>query len=79
MSKTINQETVIGEILDVEGVEPILKKHSFPCVHCPMARMEMDTLKIGDVCQMYSINSKPLLDELNKFFSENGKDKPDKS
>jgi len=74
----INEKTKIGEIFKIDGAEQILVKHHFPCVHCPMAKMEMDVLEIGQVCQMYRINQEKLLEDLNSFVEQNGKNKSDK-
>ena len=59
----INKETTLKEILE-KGKENILKKHGVPCVTCPFAKMEMDKLKIGDVCSMYGIDLEKLLKDL---------------
>lgn len=62
----ITKDTLLGEILEREGVGDILIKHNFPCVTCPFARMEMDQLKIGKVCEKYGIDAGKLVAELNK-------------
>lgn len=72
----ITGETVIGKVICMEDAGIILAKHRFPCIHCPMAKMEMDKLKIGQVCEMYGIDQKPLLKDLNALVSKNGKNKP---
>ncbi len=45
--------------------EEVLAKHGVPCVTCPMAKMEMDKLKIGEVCKMYGVDLEKLLKDLN--------------
>jgi len=59
-------KTTLEKILHKKGGEEVLAKHGVPCVSCPMAKMEMDKLKIGEVCKMYSINAEKLLKDLNK-------------
>jgi hypothetical protein len=63
----ITKDTTLAEVLEVKGAEDILNKHNFPCVSCPMAQMEMNELKIGDVCNNYGIELEPLLEDLNKL------------
>ncbi len=62
----ITKDTVLGKILVINGVKEILEKFKFPCLDCPFVRMEMDKLKIGEVCEKYGINTNKLLEELNK-------------
>ena len=59
------KNTTIAEILEVSGVETILAKYKFPCLHCPMIRFEMEDLTIGQVCERYGIDAEGLLRELN--------------
>ena len=64
--KKITSNTTLAEILELEGAEKILVKYNLPCLTCPFAKMEMDQLKIGQICEMYGIDLKALLKELNK-------------
>jgi hypothetical protein len=67
MKKTkITKDTTLAEILEILGAEEILAKHGVPCVACPYAKMEMDKLKLGEVCKMYGIKLDGLLKDLNK-------------
>lgn len=61
----ITKDTTLAEILEIPGAENILAKYNLPCLFCPMAKLEMDKLKIGQICEMYKIDSKKLLKELN--------------
>ena len=63
----IDENTTVAKVLEKKGAENILKKHNFPCLGCPMARYEIDSLKLGEVCNMYGINTKKLLKELNEL------------
>jgi hypothetical protein len=67
MEMKINKKTKIGKVLNLEKAQKILDKFNFPCIHCPMAKMEMETLEIGQVCEMYGIDCKKLIEELNKL------------
>ncbi len=66
-SGKITRETTLAEALAVKGADKILAKHNFPCLTCPMAQMEMQVLKIGDVCGMYGIDADKLLHDLNSL------------
>jgi len=62
---TITKDTTLEELMKTAGMEEILTKHGVPCVTCPMAQMEMQFLKIGDICEKYGIDVDKLLTELN--------------
>ena len=64
--KKATENTTLADILEVSGSEKILAKYNLPCLTCPFAKMEMEQLKIGQVCKMYGIDLKGLLEELNK-------------
>jgi len=63
----ITKETTLAEILNLPGAEKILAKYNLPCLSCPFAKMEMENLKIGEICKTYGINAEKLLKELNKL------------
>lgn len=71
----ITSETKIKEILDREDLFEILMAHGFPCVSCPISRMEMDILDIGSVCEMYGINEIDLLEDINDFLNKKKREK----
>ena len=62
----ITKATTLEKIMELKNGEKILHKNSVPCVSCPMAAVELSTLKIGDVCKMYGLNLEKILNELNK-------------
>ena len=64
--KKITKDTSLAKILKHSEPEKILAKHNVPCVTCPFAKMEMDKLKIGQICKIYGIDINELLKELNK-------------
>lgn len=65
MKNKITEKTTLAEILKYPEAEKILAKHNLPCLSCPMAKFEIENLKIGDVCKMYGIDLEKLLKELN--------------
>lgn len=62
----ITKETTLAEVLAKNGAEEILHKHGVPCVTCPYAKMEMDKLRLADICQTYGLKLEDLLKDLNK-------------
>ena len=62
----ITKDTTLEKVLELPNAEQILAKYKVPCLTCPMAKMEMQVLKIGDICKMYGIDAEKLLKELNK-------------
>lgn len=65
--KKIQKNTTLANILLVPGAEKILAKYNLPCLGCPFVQTEMESLKIGDACKMYGIDSKNLILELNEI------------
>jgi hypothetical protein len=62
----ITEKTTLAEILKEPKLVEILEKHNFPCLVCPFARMEIENLEIGKVCDLYGIEVKKVLKELNE-------------
>jgi len=65
MEKKITENTTLAEILGKPELIKILVKYNLPCVGCPLAKYEMENLKIGEISKMYEINLAELLKELN--------------
>jgi hybrid cluster-associated redox disulfide protein len=65
--KKITKDTILSEIMSDEKSQKILAKYNLPCLSCPFAKMEMEKLKLGDVCQMYGLDQEGLLKELNEL------------
>ncbi len=63
----ITKDTTLAKVLGLNGAEKILSRFQIPCLGCAMAQIEMDTLKLGDICNMYGIDLKNLLKELNSL------------
>ena len=66
----IKADTTLAEILKFPGTEKILSKYNLPCLGCPFAKLEMENLKIGEVCKMYGIDLSKLLKELNALYNK---------
>ncbi len=62
----ITKDTTLAEIVKDPQKTEILSKHNLPCLTCPFAKMEMEKLKLGAVCENYGIDIDKLLEELNK-------------
>lgn len=62
----ITKESTLEEAMNIKNAEEVLTKHGVPCVTCPMAQMEMQTLKIGEICERYGLDLDKLLEDLNK-------------
>ena len=60
----ITKDTTLAKVLEIKGAEKILSRFEMPCLGCAMAQMEMDSLKLGDICNMYGLDK--MLKELNK-------------
>jgi len=65
--KKITKETTLVELLGDEKTERILAKYNLPCLSCPFAHQEMESLKLGDVCKIYNIDAEKLLTELSRI------------
>ncbi len=67
MKSKITGESTVENVLKINGSADVLNKYGVPCLHCPMASMEMDRLTLGYVCSAYNLNLKGLLKELNSL------------
>jgi hypothetical protein len=62
----INKDSTLAEIVTDPNAEDILHKHGVPCVTCPYAAQEMNSLTIGQVSKIYELDLPGILDDLNK-------------
>ena len=60
-----NEKSTLEEVLEFSGAEDVLLKYDVPCLGCPMAKMEMSSLTIGQICASYGIDQEKLLAGLN--------------
>ena len=63
----VTKDTTLAKILKSLKAKEILAKYNLPCLSCPFAKMEMENLKINDICETYNINLHALLKELNNI------------
>lgn len=56
----------LKKILDKNGAEKVLAKHGVPCILCPMAKFEIENLKIGEICKIYGLSERDILKDLNR-------------
>ena len=66
MKNKITKDTTLAEILELAGAEKVLAKYNVPCLSCPFAKIEMDKLKLGQICKIYGIDIDKLIKELNE-------------
>ena len=62
----VTKKTKLSKLIDDKKAQKVLEKFDFPCISCPHARMEMEVLEIGNVCEMYDIDAAKLIKELNE-------------
>jgi hybrid cluster-associated redox disulfide protein len=63
----VTEDMIIREVLMLDdGTAPIFMKYGMHCLYCPSASGE----SIKDACAVHGINSKDLVDDLNKYLSE---------
>lgn len=62
----VTKDTTLEKIMQMKNGEEVLHKNFVPCVSCPMAPLELSDLKIGEVCRVYKLDLKKILNELNK-------------
>lgn len=60
------EKSKLADIIKNPKAEEILKKYNVPCLFCPMAKLEMDRLRIGEIAENYGIDLKNLLKDLNE-------------
>jgi len=60
-----SEKSTLEEILEFPEAETVLIKYKVPCLGCPMAKIEMGSLTLGQICSTYGIECGKLLAELN--------------
>jgi hypothetical protein len=63
----ITSKTTLAKILERRGADKVLIENGVPCLSCPMASLEIDKLKIGEVCKMYKLPLVKIIKELNEL------------
>jgi hypothetical protein len=60
------KNSVLVNVLKHKGAEKILAKYKLPCLTCPLLKFEIGKLKLGKICENYGIDTKKVVEELNK-------------
>ena len=65
-NKKFTENSTLAEILEDPKNRKILEKFNVPCLTCPFAQMEMNSLTLEQISKLYNIDLEKLLEELNK-------------
>jgi len=61
-----DEKSTLQEVLEFSGAEDVLLEYKVPCLGCPMAKMEMGDLTLGQICSAYGIDCDKLIAGLNR-------------
>ena len=64
--KKYSKNSTLAEVLKDSKNQKILEKFNVPCLTCPFAQMEMNSLKLEQIAKLYQIDLEKLLEELNQ-------------
>jgi len=64
--KKYSKNSTLAEVLEDPKNQKILEKFNVPCLTCPFAQLEMNSLKLKEIARIYGIDLESLLKELNK-------------
>jgi hypothetical protein len=62
----VTKKTKLSKLIDDKKAQKVLEKYDFPCLSCPHARMEMEVLELGSVCEMYDLDLEKIIKDLNE-------------
>ena len=65
-NKKFTENSTLAEILEDPKNRKILEKFNVPCLTCPFAQMEMNSLTLEQIAKLYQTDLEKLLEELNK-------------
>ncbi|MCL5094340.1 MAG: hypothetical protein M1355_04380 [Patescibacteria group bacterium] len=65
----ITEESTLTEVIKLGG-ENVLRVNGVPCVTCPLAAQEINSLTIGQVARIYKLDGDKIKRELNKLIKE---------
>ncbi len=65
-NKKYTESSVLSEIINDPKGRKVLEDYNIPCLSCPFASLEIDKLRLGDVCEAYELNLEKILKELNE-------------
>ena len=66
----ITKKTNLAELLKNPEAEKVLLKYKLPCLTCPFAQFELAHLELGEVCQIYGLETEKILSELNDIYKK---------
>ena len=64
--KKYTKNSTLAEVLKDPKNQKILEKFNVPCLACPFAQLEMNSLTLEQIAKLYQIDLEKLLEELNK-------------
>jgi len=64
--KKYTKDSTLAEVLEDPKKRKILEKFNVPCLTCPFAQIEMNSLTLEQISKFYDIELEKLLEELNK-------------
>jgi len=64
--KKYTKNSTLAEVLKDPKNQKILEKFNVPCLTCPFATLEMNSLTLEQIAKLYQIDLEKLLEELNK-------------
>ncbi|MBU0708181.1 DUF1858 domain-containing protein [Patescibacteria group bacterium] len=62
----LTPETTLGEALKHPNAQELMLKYQFPCLTCPFAKIEADSLTLEHISQQYGIDLSSFLEEINR-------------
>lgn len=65
-NKPFTKNSTLAEVLENPKNQKILEKFNVPCLACPFAQLEMNSLTLKQITKLYQIDLEKLLKELNK-------------
>lgn len=61
------EDTNLETLLESEKAQEVLAEHEVPCLGCPMAKLEMQDLTLGQICEQYDLDLEKILTKLNQL------------
>lgn len=65
-NKLFTKNSTLADVLKNPKNQKILEKFNVPCLACPFAQFEMNSLTLEQISKLYQVDLEKLLQELNK-------------
>jgi len=65
-NKKYTESSVLSEIINDPKGRKVLEDYNIPCLSCPFASLEIDKLRLGDICKAYKLDLNGILKKLNE-------------